>query len=183
MTEKDSFADQQKNGNLKRKYIKVIMAWIATILAAMVLYFMIGKKPDNKSLDTAPVFKKQGELTIQKKDGKSIVTIDIEIADDEGKREIGMMGRSVMEERQGMLFILQEEQMATFWMRNCVLPLDMIFINKVGEIITICKNTTPFSDQTYSATALTLFVLEVNSGFTDKYDIKVGDRISWKRTQ
>jgi uncharacterized membrane protein (UPF0127 family) len=80
-----------------------------------------------------------------------------------------------------MLFISEKEYMATFWMRNCILPLDMIFIDKFGEIVTICKNTTPFSDQTYSATAPTLFVVEVNAGFTDKYGIKEGDRISWKR--
>jgi uncharacterized membrane protein (UPF0127 family) len=94
-----------------------------------------------------------------------------------------MMGRPVMEEQQGMLFILDEEQWASFWMKNCILSLDMIFINKQGEIVTICKNTIPFSEQSYSATALTLLVLEVNAGFTDKYGIKEGDRISWRRNQ
>jgi uncharacterized membrane protein (UPF0127 family) len=57
----------------------------------------------------------------------------------------------------------------------------MIFINKLGEIVTICRNTTPFSEQAYPATALTLFVLEVNAGFTDKYGIKEGDRMNWTR--
>jgi uncharacterized membrane protein (UPF0127 family) len=71
--------------------------------------------------------------------------------------------------------------MASFWMKNCPLSLDMIFINKRGEIVTICRNTTPFSEQSYSATALTFFVLEVNAGFTDKYNIKEGDRLSWTR--
>jgi uncharacterized membrane protein (UPF0127 family) len=175
-------AKQFNNEIQKPRRILVIIS-LAIVAAVLIFIFMSGKKSNEKPMNAAPMFTKQGELAFQKKDGKSIVTIDIEIADDESKREVGMMGRSVMEERQGMLFILQEEQMATFWMRNCVLPLDMIFINKVGEIITICKNTTPFSDQTYSATELTLFVLEVNSGFTDKYDIKVGDRINWKRMQ
>jgi uncharacterized membrane protein (UPF0127 family) len=183
MNEKDGIPDQQKNLNLKLIFKKEIIAWLIIMLAVMGLYFMLNKNSNEKSLDTAPIFKKQGELTFQKKDGKSIVTIDIEIADDDNKREIGMMGRPVMEERQGMLFVLEQEQMATFWMRNCILPLDMIFISKVGEIVTICENTTPFSDQTYSATALTLFVLEVNAGFADKHGIKVGDRIGWKRTQ
>ena len=107
--------------------------------------------------------------------------MDIEIADDDSKREVGLMGRPVMEERQGMLFVFDEEIMASFWMKNTILPLDIIFINKFGEIVTICKNTTPFSEQAYPATAMTLFVLEVNAGFTDKYGIKDGDRITWKR--
>ncbi len=152
------------------------------IVIALVIIFMPKKTTqDTSTLTAAPMFKKQGELTFTKGDDKPIVSIDIEIADDEAKREVGMMGRPVMEERQGMLFILEEEQLASFWMRNCPLSLDMIFINKQGEIITIHKNTKPFSDDSYSATAMTLFVLEVNAGFTDKYGIKEGDMMSWKR--
>jgi uncharacterized membrane protein (UPF0127 family) len=180
MSEKNNETDQQKKNLPKPKRRTRILILFAAIIV-LVIIFMPKKTSNDNSLSTAPMFKKQGELTFQKSDGKPIVTIDIEIADDDSKREIGMMGRSVMEERQGMLFILQEEIMAAFWMRNCILPLDMIFIDKFGEIVTICKNTTPFSDQTYSATAPTLFVVEVNAGFTDKYGIKEGDRISWKR--
>jgi uncharacterized membrane protein (UPF0127 family) len=127
------------------------------------------------------MFKKHGECTIANRNDKSIVSIDIEIADDDSKREVGMMGRPTMEEHQGMLFVFEQEQMASFWMKNCPLSLDMIFINKLGEIVTICRNTTPFSEQAYPATALTLFVLEVNAGFTDKYGIKEGDRMNWTR--
>jgi len=152
------------------------------IVIVLVVIFMPKKIENRTSASTAaPMFKKQGELILTKSDGKSIVSIDIEIADDDAKREVGMMGRSVMEERQGMFFIFEEEQLASFWMRNCILSLDMIFINKHGEIITIRKNTKPFSDDSYSASAMTLFVLEVNAGFTDKYGIKEGDMMSWKR--
>ena len=129
----------------------------------------------------APAFKKQGELTLAKSNGTSIVIIDIEIADDDAKREVGLMGRPVMEERQGMLFVYDEEQIASFWMRNTILSLDMIFINNQGEIVTIHKNTKPFSDDSYTATGMTMFILEVNAGFADKYGLKEGDRVTWKR--
>jgi uncharacterized membrane protein (UPF0127 family) len=154
----------------------------AVIAIALIIIFMPKKTAtDTSTSPIAPMFKKQGECTITNRDDKPIISIDIEIADDDSKREVGMMGRPAMEERQGMLFVFEQEQMASFWMKNCILPLDMIFINKLGEIVTICKNTTPFSEQSYSATAMTLLVLEVNAGFTDKYGIKEGDRISWKR--
>jgi hypothetical protein len=152
------------------------------IVIALAIIFMPKKNAqDTSTVASTPVFKKQGELTLTNSNDKPIVSIDIEIADDEAKREVGMMGRPVMEERQGMLFILEEEQYASFWMRNCPLSLDMIFINKQGKIVTIHKNTKPFSDDSYSATAMTLFVLEVNAGFTEKYGIKEGDMVSWKR--
>lgn len=151
--------------------------------AVILFSFGLPKKTANDTTGTpmAPMFTKQGELTLSNSLGKPIVSIDIEIADDEAKREVGMMGRPVMEERQGMLFIFEEEQLASFWMRNCPLSLDMIFINKQGKIVTIHKNTKPFSDDSYPANALTMFVLEVNAGFTDKYGIKLGDRITWRR--
>jgi hypothetical protein len=153
------------------------------VIAIVLLIIFMPKKTTNDSTASpiAPMFKKQGECTIANRVDKSIVSIDIEIADDDSKREVGMMGRPTMEEHQGMLFVFEQEQMASFWMKNCPLSLDMIFINKLGEIVTICRNTTPFSEQAYPATALTLFVLEVNAGFTDKYGIKEGDRMNWTR--
>ena len=152
------------------------------IVIALAIIFMPKKiAQDTSTAAATPTFKKQGEVTFTKGDDKPIVSIDIEIADDDAKREVGMMGRPVMEERQGMLFVFDEEFLASFWMRNTILSLDMIFINKQGKIVTIHKNTKPFSDDSYSATAMTLFVLEVNAGFTDKYGIKEGDMVSWKR--
>ncbi len=155
---------------------------VATIAIALIIIFMPKKTAtDTSASPAAPMFKKQGECTLMTRDEKPIVSIDIEIADDDSKREVGMMGRAVMEEHQGMLIVFEQEFMASFWMKNCILSLDMVFINKSGEIVTICKNTTPFSEQAYAATEMTLFVLEVNAGFADKYGIKEGDRISWKR--
>ena len=155
---------------------------VAVLAIALIIIFVPKKTaPDTSVQHIAPMFKKQGECTITNRNDKPIISLDIEIADNDSKREVGMMGRAVMDEHQGMLFLLEEEQMASFWMKNCILSLDMIFINKTGEIVTICKNTTPFSEQTYSSTAMTLFVLEVNAGFADKHGIKEGDRIIWKR--
>ncbi len=173
--------NQSINKKHARKKIRIGI-FFAIIIAALILIFMPKKTAnDAASINAASMFTKQGELTFTKKDGKPIISIDIEFADDDNKREIGLMGRPVMDEHQGMLFIFEEEFMASFWMKNTIIPLDMIFINKIGEVVTICKNTTPFSEQTYSATAPTLLVLEVNAGFTDKFGIKEGDRISWKK--
>ena len=182
MSKKNNSIDQPNDTKSKSRRRMQIGIFGAVIAIALIIIFMPKKTGTDKSTSPiAPSFKKQGECTLANRNDKPIVSIDIEIADDDNKREIGMMGRPVMDERQGMLFVFEEEQMASFWMKNCILPLDMIFINKLGEIVTICKNTTPFSEQAYSATAMTLLVLEVNAGFTDKYGIKEGDRISWKR--
>ena len=178
--------EENTNHSIERKISKerkmqVGISFAVVIIALTIIFSTKQTVKDTTGTQVASNFKKQGELTISKQDGKPIVTIDIEIADDDSKREIGLMGRPVMGEREGMLFIFEEEHIASFWMRNTILPLDMIFIDKTGKIITIHKNTKPFSDDTYTASGLTLFVLEVNAGFTDKYEIKEGDRINWKR--
>ena len=182
MSKKTNSIDQQKNVKLKSRRRMQIGISFTVIVIALVVIFMPKKIENHASASTdTPMFKKQGELTLADSNEKSIVSIDIEIADDDAKREVGMMGRPVMEERQGMLFIFDEEFFASFWMRNTILSLDIIFINKQGQIVTIYKNTKPFSDDSYPANALTMFVLEVNAGFTDKYGIKEGDMVSWKK--
>jgi len=182
MSKKNNSSDQSKDTKPKSKRRMQIGISGAVIAIALIIIFMPKKTAtDTSASPIASMFKKQGECTITNRYDKPIVSIDIEIADDDTRREIGLMGRPVMDERQGMLFVLEPEQMASFWMKNTILPLDIIFINKLGEIVTICKNTMPFSEQSYSATAMTLLVLEVNAGFSDKYGIKEGDRISWKR--
>jgi uncharacterized membrane protein (UPF0127 family) len=181
MSKKKDPTDKTTNKQTGKHKMRIGILF-AVIATALIIIFMPKKtEQDISSANIAPMFNKQGELTFARSDGKKIVSIDIEIADNDKKREIGLMGRPVMDELQGMLFVFEQEHMASFWMKNTILPLDMIFVNKTGEIVTICRNTTPFSEQSYSATAFTLFVVEVNAGFTDKYGIKEGDTIIWKR--
>ena len=128
-------------------------------------------------------FKKEGELTISDSLGNSKVKIDIEIADDDYSRQLGLMNRKDMEENQGMIFIFDEERVQSFWMLNTLFSLDMIFINKENRIVTIHKNTTPLSQQSYPSSKPALFVLEVVGGFSDNHNIKVGDVVHWIKTK
>lgn len=174
---------KQQKPKSKLKYILITVI----ILVIGVIYIMtyygkdksMKKGTGNLLMDNQ--FKKEGELTFFKKDGKPIITIDIEIADNDEERAAGLMWRNQLQERQGMLFIFEVEHIASFWMKNTILPLDMIFVNNMNQIVTIHEYTTPFSEQTYQSTEPALIVIEVNAGFTDKYGIKQGDRISWKR--
>ncbi len=169
----------QKQSPEKRRWIIGVIAIL--IIAAIAFIVMPKKSHDATSDPSTPMFKKQGTLTFLGTDKKQITTINIEIADDDNKREVGLMGRPTMEEQQGMLFIFEQPQIQSFWMHNTILPLDMLFIDTNGIIKTIHKNTTPFSDQTYQSTSPVIYVLEVLGGFTDKHNISVGDRIEWKR--
>lgn len=129
-----------------------------------------------------PQFVKQGELEfISKKDNKVIKKIDIEIADSELKTQQGLMYRKSMEENRGMLFIFPTAEVRSFWMKNTIIPLDIIFVNEKKEIIKIHKNTVPYSVKSLESIKPALYTVEVNAGFTEKYGIKEGDLINFKR--
>lgn len=126
-------------------------------------------------------FTKEGELSFTDSLGTPKTKIDLEFADNEYERELGLMKRVEMKENQGMLFIFPDEQIRSFWMRNTLISLDIIFVNADMKIVTIHKNTTKLSDQTYPSTKPAQYVVEVVAGYTDRHNIQVGDKIDWKR--
>ena len=166
---------------IKLSFSRTIML-IAIIL--LVVFFMM----NNCTKENSPevefyTFEKEGELTFTDSLGNDIINIDIEISDNEYERQLGLMNRKSMEETQGMLFIFNNEQPQSFWMRNTLISLDMLFINKNKEIVTIHKNTEVLSPRSYPSTEPSMYVVEVIGGFTDKYEIATGDKIFWIETR
>jgi uncharacterized membrane protein (UPF0127 family) len=127
-----------------------------------------------------PQFKKEGELEFLKKDGKTFVSkIDIEIADNTQERMQGLMYRKEMDEDKGMLFIFQEYEQQGFYMKNTIMPLDIIFLDSTKQIIKIFKNTIPFSEKTIPSGKPAMYVVEVNAGYTDRNGVEVGDKVEY----
>jgi hypothetical protein len=154
---------------------------VALILAsALIIFFLIRQQinSDNNEMVEYP-FTKEGELIFSDSLGNFKVKIDIEIADDDFQRELGLMNRKSMHENQGMLFIFPIEKYQSFWMRNTFISLDMIFVDANKNIVTIHKNTEILSDKSYPSSKPAKYVVEVLGGFTDKYNIQIGDKIDW----
>ena len=102
---------------------------------------------------------------------------NVEIADDDDERRIGLMFRTEMAADAGMLFDFEREQYISMWMKNTLIPLDMAFIGTDGSIKTIAANTTPQSLASISSGQKVIAVLEVNGGTFEKLGIKVGDKV------
>jgi len=174
---------------VKRK--TVIKAKISLIFISSLLLFtnlMCKKDTDEVKVDTTnqtdsnkTKFKKQGEVFFQDSLKNLVKKIDVEIADTDDARHLGLMFREGMTEGQGMLFIFPSEEVQGFYMKNTVMSLDIIFINSKKRIVKIHKNTEPLSEKTLPSIKQALYVVEVISGFTDKYKIKEGDFIDWRR--
>lgn len=107
------------------------------------------------------------------------VKIFAEVADDNNERAKGLMFRERLEENNGMIFIFEQEFQVSFWMKNTLIPLDIIFINKNFRIVDI-KNAVPCKQdpcQLYKPQKSAQYVLEVNSGFTEKNGIMINDKV------
>ena len=131
-----------------------------------------------------PPFKKEGELFfIKGVSNDTLKKIDIEVAADDYERTLGLMYRRSMADSLGMLFIFDEEEPQSFWMRNTYIALDIIYVNKEFEIITIQKYTQPLTDWGIPSHKPAMYVVETNVGFCDKHKIKEGDKINYTQNK
>ncbi|MCX8106384.1 MAG: DUF192 domain-containing protein [Ignavibacterium album] len=176
MTQKKKSSVKQ-NTRKKTDLRKIAIIIVVVLIGAFLIFNNFIKSPD-KEMEYY-TFTKEGELIFSDSLGNAKAKIDIEIADDEYQRQLGLMNRKEMNENQGMLFIFPRQDFLSFWMRNTFLSLDMIFVDESKTIVTIHKNTRILSDTSYPSTKPARYVVEVLAGFTDKHKIQVGDKIDW----
>lgn len=146
----------------------------------------IARDPGNEYSDTRTnnpnLFVKEGELILSDSEGKKICSIDIEIADDDLQTQRGLMYRRTLKQDRGMLFIFPDEEERSFWMKNTLISLDIMYLNTNKEIVSISENTPPKSEESIWSELPAKYVLEVNAGFVGQYQIQVGNKMTFKRT-
>lgn len=108
------------------------------------------------------------------------VSLQVQVADTDARRQTGLMYRTSMPEREGMLFVFQEIHPVAFWMKNTVLSLDILFIDDAGRVMNIARGTTPYSLEPIPADGPTRAVLELNAGASARLGIDVGDRVLYR---
>ena len=114
-------------------------------------------------------------LTIES-DGKRH-RFTVEIADNDERRTLGLMHRRQMAADAGMLFDFKRDGQVSMWMRNTVLPLDMLFVDRDGIVRKIHQRAVPFSETVISSDAPVRAVLELNGGTASRLGLKPGDRL------
>lgn len=105
--------------------------------------------------------------------------IYVEVADHTQERIRGLMFRTSLDENSGMLFVFDKEQQLSFWMKNTLIPLDIIFIGNDLKIVDLKENFQPCMPDADCEvyTSLAKYALEVNAGFVRENGIKIGDKI------
>src|SRR5579864_3320869 len=117
---------------------------------------------------------KTSELTITTASGPHKFTIELALSGPQ--MEQGLMFRRSLAPDAGMLFDFGAPTNVTMWMKNTLIPLDMLFLDNSGRIIDIHERAIPLSLDTIAANGPTRYVIEVNGGTAQRLGIKVGDR-------
>lgn len=125
-----------------------------------------------------PVAFGKGELTIITATGPH--HFDVEIAETPEQRERGLMYRTEMAPDAGMIFNYHRDTTIAMWMKNTVLPLDMVFIRADGTVFGVAKGAVPYSETVIQSGEPVRAVLEINAGVADKLQIKGGDVVQFK---
>jgi len=105
----------------------------------------------------------------------------VEVADTPETRASGLMFRKELADDAGMLFIYPSKQKISMWMKNTLISLDMLFLDRDGTILHISERTTPLSTQVISSRFRVKAVLEVTAGTAARLDLRAGDRVEHDR--
>ncbi|TFF24871.1 DUF192 domain-containing protein [Jiella endophytica] len=104
-------------------------------------------------------------------------TVMVELALTPKEREVGLMNRAEMPKDHGMLFRFDETREVAMWMKNTLIPLDMLFMDEEGKVVTIKTNAQPLSLAIIPSGQPVRYVLELNGGAAARYGVSIGDRL------
>lgn len=123
----------------------------------------------------ALIILRQGESLPQLKIGNA--EIKLERLETAAEQERGLSYRQSLPEDGGVLFVYQDDNAPSFWMKGMNFPLDIIWLDRNLTVVGFEKNVSPSTyPRTFSPPAPIRYVLEVNAGFVDKHQLKIGDK-------
>lgn len=110
-------------------------------------------------------------------EGKAIHDFTVEVAVTPEELAQGLMFRKTMPKDHGMLFVFGNEAMRTFWMKNTLIPLDIIFVDADGKIVKIHENAKPLDETPISSDLPVFAAIELNGGMAKHFGLVVGDEV------
>jgi len=163
---------------MKTQILVLIFLFLA--FSAYSLFYFFSSSASSSNM---PNLNKSSELSSREWNSTHIkignATILAWIADNDEKRELGLMYVKKLEENEGMIFIFEDEGIYAFWMKNTYLPLDIIFVDKNMKVVDM-QSMEPCNGSEcilYYPSEKIKYAIEVNSGFCSKNHINIGDQV------
>jgi uncharacterized membrane protein (UPF0127 family) len=127
-----------------------------------------------KAASSSPVV----DLTVSSESGKRLEQFTVELASTNEERSKGLMFRRELGAREGMLFLFPEERKLSFWMKNTLIPLDMVFISKDWRVVGVVEYATPLSEEPRGVGQNSQYVLEVAGGTAKRLGMAAGSIVT-----
>lgn len=122
-----------------------------------------------------PLDWEKGTLTVETRSG--VYEFDVEIADEPDERERGLMYRTDMAADAGMIFEYDTPQIINIWMKNTVLPLDIVYVNERGVVTQVAPNSVPYSLELIPSETPVVAAIEFNAGTAARIGLLPGDTV------
>jgi hypothetical protein len=119
------------------------------------------------------------QVTLCITSSKKTRAFTVEVAQTGAQQAKGLMFRTELADNAGMIFPFPEPRVASFWMKNTVIPLDIIFVRANGTIESIADNTIPYSTDPVQSGEPVAAVLELRGGLSAELGIAAGDQVKW----
>jgi len=163
----------------------MLLALIGLILPSVGSWFPSesdSRQPKSAEIQSLePQFTEEGVGAFVDQNGDTVASFRLELAETAAETAQGMMYRRSVPEGTGMLFIMAEERPQSFWMRNTYVPLDIIYLNADGTVVSIQANAQPMNDMPLPSEGPAKYVLEIAGGRSAQYGIKTGLKWLWKQ--
>ncbi|MBI1866362.1 MAG: DUF192 domain-containing protein [Candidatus Staskawiczbacteria bacterium] len=164
---------------MNSKILLITIFVLIFFLSALFLFFQnqFGKN----GLSAGPLRRSSSESNRQGKVCFKEYCFDVKLAQNSAERTKGLMFQKTLEQNKGMLFLFDKEARYSFWMKNTLIPLDIIWIDKDNKVVFISENNQPcklYICASINPTADAKYVLEVNSGIIQKIGLKLSDELS-----
>ncbi len=118
------------------------------------------------------------DLSFSFDDGRVSPPMTMEVAATDPERAKGLMFRRSLQPDHGMIFIFEREEPHSFWMRNTLIPLDMVFVSKDLRVVGFLEDVPPLTENPRSVGAPSQYVLEFSAGTVRRLGVQVGSKIN-----
>ena len=161
--------------NFNKKNALIIILILALIVSISTVTLII---PKSKKQNETPQSQSLTQIPLTIKNNK----LSIKIAKTSEEKAKGLMFVESMPENQGMLFVFDDEDKRTFWMKNTLIPLDMLWIDKNKQIVDIITAQPCKQDPcpTYSSDQKAKYILELNADYCEQDNIQKGDKVEFE---
>jgi uncharacterized protein len=162
--------------------------------SALIAFSLAACSPDSQSAAASAASPAETRGDVHPESGLPVVDLAIhgsgsplrfrvEVATSSAQQAKGLMFRTAMGADEGMIFPMNPPRMASFWMRNTVIPLDLLFVGPDQRVINIAANAVPYSEAPLQSDAPVSAVLELNGGRAAQLGIKPGDKVVWQASK